>query len=249
MKVSALFTDYDGTLAPADVTREDSAIPQPLLSVLEEISSMIPVAVITSKDLRFVKPRTAFAWGWATALGLEVRKRDGSGHLATVSGRLEEMMESVRETLPSQITVEEKRGGDGTLLGVSLDWTTWGSPSMDILDDAERVFRERGFQVDRYLGATYMDVYDAPADKGRALRDLARVLPARRPIMYLGDTEADNKAFEAADISVGVLHRPKAENLLCRYAIQYGDLKDALSDLLVHGLEFDGSSTRWGRGC
>ncbi|MDG7006904.1 MAG: hypothetical protein JRN06_01520 [Nitrososphaerota archaeon] len=249
MKVGALFTDYDGTIAPATVSREESAVPTPLRSVLEEISSRIPVAVVTSKDLRFVKPRTTFAWAWAAVLGLELRKRDGSGSLARVSARLQEATERVRKTLPPQVIVEEKRGSDESLLGVSFDWTAWVNPSLGALEAAEKAFREEGFQVDRYLGATYVDVYAAPADKGRALRELAEALPAKRPIMYLGDTEADNWAFEAADISVGVLHQQKTGNLRCRYSVRYDDLRDVLAQLLAGGLEFDDSpSGGWGRG-
>ena len=248
MKVSALFTDYDGTIAPADVTREESAVPPPLLSVLGEISSKIPVAVVTSKDLGFVKPRTPFAWAWSTVLGLEVRKRDGSGRLARVSARLGEAAETVRKTLPPEVFVEEKRGSDGSLLGVSVDWRLWKAPSPGGLDAAERAFRGEGFQVDRYPGATFMDVYAAPADKGRALRELLEMLPARRPVMYLGDTEADIWAFEDADIPVGVFHQQDTRNLRCRYSVPYGGLRERLAQLLVDGLEFDdGPAGTWGR--
>lgn len=248
VKIESLFTDYDGTLAPADIRREESAVPPPLLSVLEEMASRIPVAVVTSKDLSFVRPRTPFSWAWATVLGLELRKRDGSGRVARVSGHLQEATDTVRKTLPREVVVEEKRGSDGSLLGVSLDWRLWGNPSLGSLEDAEDSFRREGFQVDRYLGATYMDVYAVPADKGRALRELAEMIPARRPIMYLGDTEPDNWAFEAADVSVGVLHQQKTQDLRCRFSVRYGELRDMLAQLLADGLEFDDSpSGRWGR--
>lgn len=248
MRVSALFTDYDGTIAPADVSREESAVPTSLLSVLEEISSRIPVAIVTSKDLRFVRPRTAFAWAWGTVLGLELRKRDGSGRIARVSGRLQEAAESMRATIPPEVIMEEKRGSDGALLGVSFDWTGWERPSLAGLEAVEKSFRGKGFMVDRYPGATYMDVYAALTDKGRALRSLSKMLPARRPIMYLGDTEADNRAFEAADISVGVMHRQRSGALRCRYSVGFGGLRDMLARLLADGFEFDEDSwSRWDR--
>ena len=110
MKVSTLFMDYDGTIAPSGVSREESRVPLPLFSLLERISTKIPVAIVTSKDLRFVKPRTTFAWAWATALGLELRLRDGSGRFARVARGLGEAVASVRTSLPAAIEVEEKRG-------------------------------------------------------------------------------------------------------------------------------------------
>jgi trehalose-6-phosphatase len=239
MKIAALFTDYDGTLAPADVRREDSAVPAPLLSVLSDISSRIPVAIVTSKDMEFVVPRTPFAWAWSTVLGLEVRLKDGSGVRAPFSGDLRGTLDRVAGIMPSKVIVEEKRGTDGSLLGVSLDWRLMPGPPPAALKVAEARFRAEGFQVGSYAGAKYMDVYVAHTDKGLALRELVNLLGVRGPVMYLGDTEADNEAFEACEVGVCVEHSQRVEGLVCDYVVRNQELPSMLAALLESGFEFE----------
>ena len=247
MKIAALFTDYDGTIAPAGVRREDSVVPGPLFSVLSEISSRIPVAIITSKDLNFVRPRTAFAWAWATVLGLEVRLGDGEGKQVNVSSDLPSVVDSVRHTLPIGTVVEEKRGSDGTLLGVSFDWTSVSEPFGVGLADVKKAFRTAGFQVNAYEGERYVDVYAAPADKGSAFNALVKLLHIEGSVMYLGDSEADNGAFEACDLAICVTHSQKTERLHCELAVDYQELPGLLSRLLSNGLEFSKARGRGGQ--
>ena len=72
MKVGALFTDYDGTIARQDVKREQSEVSQEIARPLFELSRYIPIAIVTSKDYAFVRPRTDFASAWACCSGLEI---------------------------------------------------------------------------------------------------------------------------------------------------------------------------------
>ncbi len=238
MKVAALFTDYDGTIAPADVPREDSHVPGPLLSVLSQISSRVPVAVITSKDFAFVKPRTPFASAWATVLGLEIRLRNGFGRQARVPRNFRQVFTRIRKALPSGILVEEKRGTDGSLLGASLDWSSVSESPPRELDKADFAFRNEGFQVRRYADEKYIDVFAKPTDKGRAVRELINLLGVRGPIMYLGDSEADNGAFEECDVAVCVEHSQSIHHLDYDFAVKYQELPGMLAALLSSGFEF-----------
>ena len=249
MKIAALFTDYDGTIAPAGVRREDSAVPGPLFSVLSEISSRIPVAIITSKDLKFVRPRTTFAWAWATVLGLEVRMRDGGGQQANVSGELRRVLDGVRYTLPPGTVVEEKSGTDGSLLGASLDWTSISDPAGPGLTEAEKAFRAAGFQVNAYEGEKYVDVYAAPADKVVAFDELVKLLHVKGSVMYLGDSETDRGVFDVCDLAVCVNHSQRIEHFHCGLTVEYQELPAMLSKILSNGLEFrkDGSHKRRAR--
>jgi len=243
MRIVALFTDYDGTIAPAGVRREDSAVPGPLFSVLSEISSRIPVAIITSKDLKFVRPRTTFACAWATVLGLEVRLRDGGGHQANVSSNLPRVLESVRRTFPAGTVVEEKHGTDGTLLGASLDWTSVPRQTGDELTEAKKAFRAAGLQVNVYEGEKYVDVYAAPADKFSAFTELVKLLHIKGSVMYMGDSEADDGVFEVCDLAVCVSHSQRTEHLHCGLTVDYEELPEMLARLLSNGLE---SRNAWG---
>lgn len=238
MKISALFLDYDGTVAPAYVKREESSVPPGLYSTLERISSKIPVAMITAKDLEFVMPRTGFAWAWSGALGLETRTREGKVQMAKVEGDLGAVVGDVRKTLPAGIIVEEKRATDGTLLGASIDWSRMEEAPIKEIEGAQRAFSGKGFQTDREDQYRFMDVYAAHADKGVALRGLMQLLKVSPPVMYMGDSPPDNRAFEEADVSICVNHGRRDWNLRCQFAVEYDEVERMLSSLLADGFEF-----------
>ena len=65
MKISAVLSDYDGTLAPEDVSLESSSVPKEIGDSLVRLSASLPIAIVTSKDYDFIRPRTPFARAWA----------------------------------------------------------------------------------------------------------------------------------------------------------------------------------------
>ncbi|HJT47438.1 MAG TPA: HAD hydrolase family protein [Nitrososphaeraceae archaeon] len=73
MQISAILSDYDGTLCPtASIRDEDqNAIPVELENILWDISEKIPVCIVSSKDFNFLHKRTRFAVIASCILGIE----------------------------------------------------------------------------------------------------------------------------------------------------------------------------------
>jgi trehalose-6-phosphatase len=71
-RITAILSDYDGTLCPTDYIRnQDGTIPEELRQVLWDISKRIPVCIISSKDYHFLQPRTKFARILSCIMGIE----------------------------------------------------------------------------------------------------------------------------------------------------------------------------------
>lgn len=59
------------------------------------------------------------------------------------------------------------------------------------------------------------------------------------PIIYLGDSEADNPAFQLADVSIGINHHKRIPELQCRYQLEFIELDAFIFKLLDADLDFD----------
>jgi len=57
----------------------------------------------------------------------------------------------------------------------------------------------------------------------------------------MGDSNADNPAFDVADIGIGVLDGRRESSLQCDYFVDSMNLSQFLSTLLDNGLEFSES--------
>jgi trehalose-6-phosphatase len=238
MKLAAVFVDYDGTIAPMGVRRSASRVPEPVDAALSSISSLVPVGVITSKDLGFVKGRTSFADGWACVLGSEVRLADGTGYIEKTETDLEAPLALAEKLLPRKVSVERKLASDGTMLGFSLDWT--GMPKLRAPDVLHLVaaMRRCGLHVSYGRGDTFVDVYAVKTDKGAALESLKNLLSVGGPVLYLGDSSHDNPAFDVADVAVCVDHGQEMGGLRCRYRVDQGRVGELLGRLVASELEF-----------
>jgi hydroxymethylpyrimidine pyrophosphatase-like HAD family hydrolase len=72
VKISAIISDYDGTLCPtASISSENNTVPPDLQSILHGISTKIPVCIISSKDLKFLRDKTQFAQIVSSIMGME----------------------------------------------------------------------------------------------------------------------------------------------------------------------------------
>ncbi|HVC27012.1 MAG TPA: hypothetical protein VND40_02510 [Nitrososphaerales archaeon] len=209
-----------------------------MLSKLVLLSSRIPVAVITAKDITFVRARTAFAKGWACAMGAEVMLADGTGYTAEPAQVLESPFQMVEKLVPHGATVEKKRASDGRVLGFSIDWSDGPPVSRSKVALLVSALRGRGLHV-KYDGEErFVDAFCVETDKGAALISLKRMLGVEGAVMYLGDSLADNDAFDVAEIAVGVSHGQRTESLRCRYLVDYVRVSELLGRLLDRDLEF-----------
>jgi trehalose-6-phosphatase len=125
LEVKAIFLDYDGTISPICAERSDSAVLPDNLILLKQIAQLIPVAVITTKDLPFVMPRTPFAHAWAGIAGLEIRIGKTlirNFHSKSNLPALGEVLKNAKHLSGHGLVIEEKLASDGATIAFSVDW-------------------------------------------------------------------------------------------------------------------------------
>jgi HAD superfamily hydrolase (TIGR01484 family) len=73
MQITAILSDYDGTLCPTGSIKnqEENLIPADLEKILWNISEKIPVCIVSSKDFGFLHAKTKFAKIVSCIMGIE----------------------------------------------------------------------------------------------------------------------------------------------------------------------------------
>jgi hydroxymethylpyrimidine pyrophosphatase-like HAD family hydrolase len=229
LKISALFSDYDGTLAPEDVAREASRVPKDVQDALFRLSSSVPIAIVTSKDIGFIRPRAVFAQAWSCVSGLETVLSDGRVFAAPVKG-LREALEYVKRNDDSGLTLELKHSTTGDVLGFSLDWRNAAPPDEYIRTTIEAMTR-MGLTVVYDPTRPYVDFFGAKPDKGRAVRELKRLLGVSGNVLFIGNSITDNPAFEEADVAICVANGEEIKELKCGFTLRQDELGGFLRSL------------------
>lgn len=233
--VAALFTDYDGTIAPIDVARELSKPPREIYDALTKISKLIPVAVVSTKDCDFLVKRTDFAKAWACTYGFEIRIGNNTfinEELIKWQDRLTQFIDYVKNTLPSGIYLEIKRVGN-LIGGVSIDWRGIGHVDRALVSKVIEHARYMGLKVIEYSNHPFIDVYPGiQVNKGNAVMKLRELLNIKGPIMYMGDSENDLEAMKLVEYPVGIRHKYNVSlNLPVKLWIEEHELPSFLSML------------------
>jgi len=138
------------------------------------------------------------------------------------------------------IMVERKETEDGGLIAFCVDWRlsrNW--------DEAHRkatpvlaLCKDQGMYVVESNISPFANIFPFEVDKGAALVKLRKEMGVTGPVMYLGDSEADDPAFQLADISVGIKHRRVMPPLKCKYKLEFFELEVFLSKLIESNFNF-----------
>ena len=209
------------------------------------MSDRIPVAIITTKDLGFVKKRVPFAHAFSSICGLELQIGDTLCVDKRAMKKVALVNMAYREGLRvaemhNDIILEKKTTSDGDLLAFCVDWRmsrNWAD-SRRIVKPFLTHCRELGLYVAELDYNPFVDVYVIKVDKGTAFVKLKSELGLSGPIMYLGDSEFDNPAFGLADVPIGITHRGISHNLLIKYHMEFDKLEAFFSSLLASNLNF-----------
>ncbi len=246
MKIEGLFLDYDGTISPLGVSRGQSQVPERVRAVLNQISRLIPVGIITTKDLPFIVPRTPFASAWCGIAGLEMKIGERVIRAPGVSVGLPYIslaLEYAKSLSENYLFIEEKRDSMGQMVAFCVDWRY----CRDLKEAEARASKVIDYcqtlplTVVRYEGQPFFDVYPCTIDKGKALRELKQYFVLRDGVVYMGDSKVDNPAFKVADLSIGVLHEESVADLECDYLVKLGSVASLLEWLVGNSLFFDDS--------
>ena len=188
MKVSAIISDYDGTLCPAGDIRVEgrNRIPAELESVLlylQEHPCMHPV----NQGLRVSCDKVPFVNVVSCIMGIETLvlskgdpSRIASRHLSveeelirTNAGALDQLAHDVGSRFPG-VAIERKLTNDDLLAGVTFDWRDqkdWKrySSVTGYVKEAASGEPYRRLYLQTYSSHAFVDVYTTRCDKGLGL--------------------------------------------------------------------------------
>jgi trehalose-phosphatase len=242
VQVHAIFMDYDGTIAPLNVARSQSNVTPKNLAALNQIRELIPIAIISTKDLSFLVDRTAFACAWSGLAGLETRIGDTISKarcLNTIAPKMTTALNFAITKSANEVIIEEKHDSEGKTVAFSVDWRQTGNTTNKVASEILAYCKAQPeiFTVN-YEGQPFFDVFPCQIDKGKALRKLKKKLGLIDGILYLGDSDVDNSAFREANIAIGVFHEKTNHNLLCDYLVSFEDVHIFFEELFSSSLRF-----------
>lgn len=246
VKLAAIFSDYDGTLCPLELRRDEAFISPRLRRLLTKASRSIPIGIITTKDMPFINDRTPFAQGIAATCGLQIRVGDriiNDERIREPSKKVEKVYRQALSRIlqiRDNISVERKETDNGDLIAFCIDWRlTRDWPEAQRETSPILAFcRQEGLYVVESNISPFANVFPVEVNKGEALVKLRKEMGITGPVMYLGDSEADNPAFQLSEVSVGIKHRRIMPELACKYRLEFLDLESFLSKLIDAGFDF-----------
>lgn len=184
--------DFDGTLAPIVPLPEDAKAPLSIISAMQRLCAIAPVAIITGRSIEDVRPRLGFEPAYLIgnhgAEGLP--GNDPALQEAIIAGWLASL-EAKRDSLPEGVQIEHK--------GASLSLHYRLARSRELAAAAIATVVTGLTPLPVLIGGKCVVNLLPPGapDKHVALTHLLR-LENRRSALFVGDDETDEAIFRKA---------------------------------------------------
>jgi len=214
---------------------------------LNKLSRKIPFGIITTKDLSFIRERVPFAHGIAAVSGLEMQVGERrlvderiAANLDAIENAYHKAFSGLKEIHDARIGIERKTTEEDELIGFCIDWRMshdWTQARTRVMPLIEQC-RQAGLYVAESKMSPFANVYFKKVDKGTAFARLKAELGVTGPVMYLGDSEDDNPAFELSEVSIGIKHQKNVPDLKCKYLLEFLKLEGFIAILTDENLEF-----------
>ncbi len=200
---AVLLLDYDGTLAPFQVKR-DEAYPYPgVVPILEKIMAegRTRVVIITGRDARDV-PSFLNLHPHPEILGihgLQRLKADGTLLMPSFDDRTFKGLSDASRWLGNQELLDNAEFKVGA---IAVHWRGLSQGEADgvrgrVLPGWYPVAKKSGLNLLEFDGG--LEIRAAKADKGEAVRSILREIGPDVPVAYLGDDVTDEAAFQAIE--------------------------------------------------
>ncbi len=238
---SALLLDYDGTLAPFHIQR-DQAFPYPGVStLLQEImrNGRTRVVLISGRDVADLMPLLNLrpvpeVWG---THGLQRRSTDGTTEMPILDDRTLTALSDADNWLTYQQLRHRAEFKPGA---IAVHWR--GLDELMMEDIRSRVLlgwriiaEQGGLQLLDFDGG--IEIHAREANKGEAVRDFLNQEGPDIPVAYLGDDLTDESAFHAmGERGVTVLVRPKWRKSSARLWLQPPNEIVEFLDMWLHSI-------------
>lgn len=211
------FFDFDGTLAPIVDDPADAEISDGTRSVLDDLATVAPIAIVSGRDLRDVRERTALDDAWfAGSHGFEIAGPDGTHHRHPAAENALPALDDAEQECRRRIGEIDGAAVDRKKYALAVHYRQIADDGRidDVIDAAREVAETNGLRVTE--GRKIVELRPAiDWHKGKAVDWLLDAMVPDRTdtvAVYVGDDITDEDALaEVRTNGLGIVVRAGAD--------------------------------------